>query len=65
VHDADQRLLQPPHEVDDVERLGQRHDRVADELARPVPGDPPAAVDVDDGRAVGGRSSGCVRLPAV
>ena len=38
---------------DDVERLGESHDRVADELPRTVPGDLPAAVDIDDGRAVG------------
>src|SRR6201991_2505894 len=51
---ADQRLLQPPHEVDDVERLGERHDGVADELAGAVPGDTATPVDVDDGGAVGG-----------
>ena len=38
---------------DDVDRLGQAHDRVADELARAVPRDLSAAIHVDDGRAVG------------
>ena len=38
---------------DDVDRLGQAHDRIADELARSVPRDLAAAVDVDDRRAVG------------
>ena len=38
---------------DHVDRLRQPHDRVADELARAVPGDAAAPVDVDDRRAVG------------
>ena len=38
---------------DDVHRLGQAHDRVPDELARSVPRDLSASVDVDDGCAVG------------
>ena len=64
----DQRLLDGPHVGDHVDRLGQRDDRVADELAGTVPGDLAAAVHVDhrarpDRRA--GRSSGLVRLPAV
>ena len=50
--DVDEQLLQPAHVRDDVDRLGQPHDRVADELARTVPGDLAAAVDVDDRRAV-------------
>ncbi len=50
--DLDEHALQPPHVGDDVDRIGQPHDRVADELARPVPGDLAAAVDVDHRRAV-------------
>ena len=45
--DADQRLLDAAHVRDDVDRAGQPHDRVADELPRAVPGDLAAAVDVD------------------
>ena len=48
----DHRLLEPADVVDDADRLGQPDDRVADQLARAVPGDLAAAVDVDDGRAV-------------
>ena len=48
----DQALLDAPHVVDDVDRVGQLDDRVADELAGAVPGDLAAAVDVDDGGAV-------------
>ena len=51
---VDQRLLQAADVVDDPERLGQPDQRVADELARAVPGDLAAAVDVDDGGAVEG-----------
>ena len=50
--DLDQRLLEPSDVADDVERLGQLDDRVADELAGTVPGDLAAAVDVDDRGAV-------------
>ena len=50
----DQRLLQAPHVVDDVEGLREPDDRVADELAGAVPGDATAPVDVDDGGAVHG-----------
>ena len=64
-HARDQRLLEPAHVVDDEDVVGQPHDRVADELAGPVEGDLAAAVDLDDRGAVGGRSWGSVRLPAV
>ncbi len=50
--EGDERVLEAAHVGHDVEGLGQPHDRVADELPRPVPGDASAAVDVDDGRAV-------------
>ena len=58
---ADQRLLEPAHVGDDVDGVGQPHDRVADELARAVPGDLAAAVDVDDRGAVeaGARAARC------
>ncbi|CAB4969866.1 unannotated protein [freshwater metagenome] len=39
---------------DDVDRVGQPHNRVADELTRTVPGDLAAPVDVDDGGSVEG-----------
>src|SRR5690606_38698429 len=39
---------------DDVDGLGEPHDRIADELARAVPRDPAPAVDVDDRGAVDG-----------
>ena len=39
-------------QVDHVDRIGERDDRVADQLAGTVPGDPAAAVDVDDRGAV-------------
>ena len=45
-------LLEPPDVGDDVDRVGQPHDRVADQLTGAVPGDLAAAVDVDDRRAV-------------
>ena len=51
--DADHHLLELAHVADDVDRRGQPHDRVAGDLAGTVPGDLAAAVDVDDGRAVG------------
>jgi hypothetical protein len=44
----DQRLLDPAHVVDDLHVVGEGHDRVADQLPRPVEGDLAAAVDVDD-----------------
>ncbi len=50
----DEEPLETAHVGDDIHRLGQAHDRVADELPRAVPGDLAAAVDVDDGGAVGG-----------
>ena len=49
---VDQHLLDPAHVGDHVDRVGQPHDRVADQLARAVPGDLAAAVDVDHRRAV-------------
>ena len=45
--------LEPADVGDHVDRVGQPHDRIADELARAVPGDLAAAVDVDDRGAVG------------
>ena len=51
--ERDQRLLDPAYVVDDADRLGQPDDRVADELARAVPGDLAAAVDLDHRGAVG------------
>ena len=47
------RVLEPADVTDDVDRLRQHDDRIAGELARAVPGDLAAAVDVDDRRAVG------------
>jgi len=54
---VDEHLLDPTHVRDHVDRLapagaGQREDRVADQWPA-VPRDLPAAVDVDDRRAVG------------
>ena len=49
---ADQRLLQAAYMRDDVHRARQLQDRVADQLARAVPGDLAAAVHVDDRGAV-------------
>ena len=49
---VDQHALDAAHVRDDVDRVGQPHDRIADELAGPVPGDLAPAVDVDDGSAV-------------
>ena len=49
---VDQRALEGPDVRDEVDRERQRDDRVRDELAGTVPGDPPATVDVDDGRSV-------------
>ncbi len=51
---VDQHALHAAHVGDDVDGIGQPHDRVADELSRPVPGDLAAAVDIDDRDAVGG-----------
>ena len=50
--DLDQHALHPADVGDHVDRVGQPQDRVADELARAVPGDLAAAVDVDDRGAV-------------
>jgi hypothetical protein len=46
-------MLSRPHVRDDVDRFAQAHDGIADELTGTVPGDLAAAVDVDDGGAVG------------
>ena len=51
--DRDQRLLDPADVVDDLDVVGERDDRVADQLAGAVEGDLAAAVDVDDRRAAG------------
>ena len=45
---ADQRLLDTADVIHDQDMLGERHDRVADQLARSVEGDLAAAVHVDD-----------------
>ena len=50
--DPDHHVLEAAHVGHDVDRLGQPDDRVAHELARAVPGDLPAAVDVDHRRPV-------------
>ena len=50
---VDQHALEPAHVADDVDRVRQAQDGIPDELAGPVPGDLAAAVDVDDGSAVG------------
>ena len=50
---VDEHALESAHVADHVDRFGEPEDRVADELARPVPGDLAAAVDIDDGGAVG------------
>ena len=51
--DADQRFLDPAYVVDDLDVVGQGHDRVADQLARTVEGDLAAAVHVDHGGTAG------------
>ena len=50
----DEDAFESPHVRDDIDGLDEAHDRVADDLAGAVPGDLAAAVDVDDGGAVGG-----------
>ena len=55
--DADQRLLDAADVVDDLDVVGQRDDRVADQLAGAVEGDLAAAVDVDDRRRRRGRAA--------
>ena len=63
---VNEHLFHPPHVRDDIHRIGQLHDRVADDLTGTVPGDPATAVDVDDGGAVDGAvARRVVRLPAV
>jgi hypothetical protein len=54
MEDIDEQRLEAAHVAHDVDRLGQPQDRVADQLARPVPGDLATPVDVDHGRSVGG-----------
>ena len=49
----DHHLLEVAHVADDVDGCGEAHDRVARDLARTVPRDLAATVDVDDGSAVG------------
>src|SRR4029077_607165 len=44
---ADEGVFEPADVGHDVDRVGELRDRVAGELARPVPGDPAAAVDVE------------------
>ena len=51
--DVDHHRLEVAHERDDLVPVGQPEDRVAGQLARAVPGDLAAPVDVDHGRAVG------------
>jgi hypothetical protein len=48
---ADHGALDETHVTHHIERLVERDYRIADELTRAVPGDLPAAVDVDDWRA--------------
>lgn len=45
---VDDGVLERAHIADDVDRFAEPDDRVPDELTRPMPGDPPPAVDVDD-----------------
>jgi len=52
---VEQQLLHAAHESHHIDGVSQPHDRVADELPGPVPGDLAAAVDVDDGRAAADR----------
>src|SRR5690606_32652057 len=52
--DADHHLLEAAHVGDDIAPARQVGDGIADELARPVPGDLAPAVDVDDRGAVEG-----------
>src|SRR5690606_15101564 len=46
----DEHALEPAYVAHDLALRADAHDGVADELARPVPRDLAAAVDVDDGR---------------
>ena len=57
----DHRFLKAPNEIHHIERFGQSDDRIADQLAGPVPGDLAAAVGVDDGRCrrPGARRAAC------
>ena len=50
---VDEHLLELAHIGQNVDRLRERDDRVADELTRAMPGDLAAPVDLDDGGAVG------------
>src|SRR5690606_20822222 len=58
---VDHELFDPPYIADDVDRVGQREDGVADDLAGPVPGDLAAAIDVDD-RSAGVQQRALERL---
>ena len=49
--DTDHGFLKALHVGNDVDGLGQRDDRIADQLAGPVPGNVAAAVDINDRRA--------------
>ena len=49
---ADDGLFETPDVGQGTDPVGQRQDRIADQLARTVVGDQPAAVDLDDGRPV-------------
>ncbi len=50
--DLDQETLKSSHVGDDIDGLDEADDRVADELARPVPGDLATSIHVDHGCAV-------------
>jgi len=56
--DTNENVLESAHVRHDVDRLGETDQGVADELARSVPGDLPATVDIDDRRAVDGALMG-------
>src|SRR5680860_82275 len=63
--DMDQGLFQPAHVVDDEHVVGQPHDRVADELTRPVERDLAATVHVDYRDPGGVATRTLVRLGAL
>lgn len=45
---VDEQLFDPAHEGNYVEWFAKAHDGVADELSRPMPGDLPSAINVND-----------------